>query len=203
MRRPYFSEVRYLDPATVDGDRAPWMKDAPRRRVQGARHLAAEDHSLALAARELVRIPLGVLRQEPHVGEKLAHPLGALGAVGDDPVDGERLPDDLAHRHPRIERAVRILEDHLHLPSDRAQRVLVERREVAALEEDLTAGRPLELQDAASGGGLAAPGLAHEPEGLAPPDLEAHAVDGADEAGSTPEETAADLEMLHQVADLE
>src|SRR4030095_11719653 len=125
-----------------------------------------------------------------------------MRAVGDDAVNCQRLVVYVAHRHPRIERAVRILEDHLHLAPDRTQRVLGERREVAPLEEDLTAGRPLELQDAAPGGRLPAPGLAHEPERLAPADLEAHAVDGADE-GPAREEPAADLEMLHQIADLE
>ena len=185
------------------------------RHVQRRHRLIADDQrwldgerprdpdALALTARELVRIAVRVLRQESHVGQQLAHAPGALRAVADDAVNGQRLGDDLPDRHPRIQRAVRILEDHLHLATDRTQRVLVERRQVASLEEDLTAGRPLELQDASAGRRLAAPGLADEPEGLAAADLEAHAVDGTDEAASAPEQSAADLEVFHQIRDLQ
>src|SRR5215475_4323168 len=143
-----------------------------------------------------------MLGQEAHVGQELAHTPGALRAVADDAVHGQRLGDDLAHRHPRIQGAVRILEDHLHPPADRPERVLVERRQVATLEENLPAGRPLELQDAPTRRRLAAARLAHEPERLAAPDLEAHAVDGANEAGPAPEQPAAHLKMLHEVGDL-
>src|SRR5262249_58868046 len=111
--------------------------------------------------------------------------------------------DDLPDGHARIERAVGILEDHLHLATNRAERVVVEGREIPPLKHDLAAGRPLELQDTAARRRLAASGLTHEPERLAAPDLEAHPVDGAHDTGAPAEQAAADLEVLDQIPDLQ
>ena len=123
--------------------------------------------------------------------------------LGDDPVDAQGLGDDLADGHPRVERAVRILEDDLDPPPHRPQLDLSELRQVAALEDHLAAGRPLELEDAAARGRLAAAGLTHEPEGLAPANGEADAVHRLDHAGRAAEQAAADLEMLDEIAHLE
>ncbi len=76
---------------------------------------------LALATRELVRIA-------PSRAGAGARPAPAAGAPGppapprrsDDAVDVERLLDDLPDGHPRVQRAVRILEDHLHPAPHRA-----------------------------------------------------------------------------------
>src|SRR3972149_1632934 len=55
--------------------------------------------------------------------------------------------------------------------------------------EDLFAARgPLELEDAAAGRGLPAPGFPHQPEGLPPPDRKAHAVHRPDPAEGLPED---------------
>src|SRR2546422_4230122 len=162
-----------------------------------------DPHPLALPTRELMRIPVGVLREQAHVRQDLAHPLGAPATLGDDPMHGQRLGDDLAHRHPRIERAVRVLEDHLHLAADRPQIVVAEKREIASLEHDLAVRRTFELEDAPAGGGLAAPRLADEPERLSPADPEAHAVHGADQAAPAAEESAPHPEVLHQIPDLQ
>ena len=51
MRGPDLSQVGHLDPAAVDRDRATGMEHAARRRVERARHLAAEHHALALGLR--------------------------------------------------------------------------------------------------------------------------------------------------------
>src|SRR5262249_8058000 len=144
--------------------------------------------ALALAARKLMRVAVRVLRQEPDVGQELADPPGPLRPVPDDAVHGQRLGDDLPDGHSRGEGAVWGLKGHLHAAPDRAERILVESREVAALEDDVAAGRPLELQDAAPGGRLAAPGFADQAECLSPADLEAHVVDGAHEPGPAAEE---------------
>ena len=55
--------------------------------------------------------------------------------------------------------------------------------EPAPLEEDLAAGGGLEAHHDAGGRGLAAPGLAHQAEGLAAPDGQRHVVDGVDRVG--------------------
>src|SRR6266496_1268350 len=183
------------------------------RDVQGRDRLVADDegrlhgerardaHPLALAPRELVRIALRHGGQEARVTEKLLDARLAGRAVGDDAVDGQGLGDHLAHRHARVERAVRVLEDDLHLPAYRAELGGRRGRQVLALEKDRTAGRLLELEDAPARGGLAAAGLAHEAEGLAPAYRERHVVHRLDDATPAAEKAARDLEVLGQVAD--
>jgi hypothetical protein len=52
-------------------------------------------------------------------------------------VDGQALADDGAHRHARVQRGVRVLEDDLHVARQRTQLVLAHGRDVAALEPHL------------------------------------------------------------------
>src|SRR5262249_44669405 len=85
--------------------------------------------------------------------------------------------DDVADLHARIERAVRVLEDHLDAPPQRLQLPVREAREVDAVVDDFAGGRPLQQQDAAAGRGLAPAALADEAEGLAAPQGEVDAVD--------------------------
>src|SRR5439155_1057906 len=84
---------------------------------------ARDAHALALAARELVRIAPGHGREQAGVAEQLLDPRLPGRAVGDDAVHGQRLGDDLSHGHSRVERAVGVLEDDLHLASYRARLV--------------------------------------------------------------------------------
>ena len=74
--------------------------------------------ALALTAGELVREPVHVFGVEPDERHQLldAIDLFALAQL----VDLERLTDDRADRHPRIQRRVRILEHELHLLTERA-----------------------------------------------------------------------------------
>ncbi len=74
---------------------------------------------LALAAGELGREPVVVLRVEADQLHDLLHPAFAVGAAGDT-VDGERVADDGPHPPLRVERAVGVLEDHLHLATQRS-----------------------------------------------------------------------------------
>ena len=94
-----------------------------------------------------------------------------------------------------------ILEDHLHTPSQRPQLGLIELRDVLAVEVDGSLGRLVEADDRASDGGLAAAGLADEPDGLALLDRQGDVVDRADVSHVPVENEAAldreiDLEML-------
>lgn len=57
-------------------------------------------------------------------------PLPALGQV----VDVKRLTDDVAHRLPRVERRIRVLEDHRHLAAPRPQRPALKLGDVLTLE---------------------------------------------------------------------
>src|SRR5262249_23131225 len=91
----------------------------------------------------------------------------------------------------------------LHAAAHRTQLGIREAAEVTALEDHLPARRPLELQDAAAGGGLAAAGLAHEAERLASPQREADPVHRPHGTGAAPEQPAADREVLDEIAHLE
>src|SRR5688500_7044447 len=104
----------------------------------------------------------------------------------------ERLRQDLADRHARVEGRVRVLEDHLHVAPEPAQLLRRVRGEIGAFEDDLAAGGPLELQDAAPGRGLAAAGLADQAERLAAAQREADAVARAHRARRALEEAPAD-----------
>ena len=73
-------------------------------------------------------------------------------------------------------------------------------RELVAVEHDRPGGRLDEAQDQPPDGRLAAARLADQPERLAAPDLEAHAVDGLDLADRALQDPAADREVLDEVA---
>ena len=100
------------------------------RDVEGRDGLVADDQlrvdrerpgdadPLALAARELVREAVVVLRVEPDDLEQLLHPALALGGRAD-PVDVERLGDDEPDPLARVQRRVRVLEHHHHLAPQR------------------------------------------------------------------------------------
>ena len=72
------------------------------------------------------------------------------------------------------------------------------------MEDDLAAGRLVELQDRAAGRGLAAAGLADQAERLALLDLEGDAVDGLDRADLALEDDALGEREVHdQVVDFQ
>ena len=76
--------------------------------------------------------------READLRQQLAHALARACRSGSSCGRSMRLGDDVADRHARIERAVRVLEDHLDAPAQRAQRS--PRRacvEVDAVEQDL------------------------------------------------------------------
>src|ERR1700727_2296338 len=119
------------------------------------------------------------------------------------PWAGGRRATEGADAAPRVQRAVGVLEDHLdlapHLPQGPGRQV----GDVLAVEDDLPAGDGLQPGDAAGQGGLAAAGLAPQPEGLPVADLEADAVDGVHEpvlAGQ--HRGAADGEVLDDAGQL-
>ena len=100
-------------------------------------------------------------------------------ALARDAVDRERLADDRADRLARVERRVRVLEDHLHLAPQRAQ--LRARRGAMSLAVEARSRRDVgssRRSQQARGRRLAAARLADEPERLARGDVERHAVDG-------------------------
>ena len=112
----------------------------------------------------------------------------------------ERLGDDLAHRHARVERAVGVLEDHLHPAAHRAQLGVVERRRGPAPRRG--PGRWSAARAAGCSGRwwscrsrTRRRGPSVSPRRI----VEADAVDRLDDAGPAAEQAAADREVLDQV----
>ena len=116
----------------------------------------------------------------------------------------QRLVQDLAHGHARIERGIGVLKNDLHVPAQTAQFVLVEVGDLLALEAHRARRRVHQAQDQASGGRLAAAGFADQRQRLAAGDLEADVLDGAHQADDlAADEAAADRKMLDQAIDLQ
>ena len=124
--------------------------------------------ALALAARELVRVAVDVLGVEADQLEQLLHPGLLLALV--QAVHAQRRADRIvADRVPRVERGVRVLEDHLHVAADGAQLVLLAgaRCRVPSNSIDAAGGLVSSRVTSRDGRRLAAAGLPDEAEGLA------------------------------------
>ena len=134
--------------------------------------------------------------------EQPAHAV-ALLLPARDAVDGERLADDRAGGHSRVERGVGVLENDLHVPPLPPQFVRREFEKVPAPERDLPAGRLDQAQDATAGGGLAAAAFADQAEGVLAAQGERDSVHGLDPALHAAEEALADGEVLFQALDSE
>src|SRR5713226_9738167 len=74
---------------------------------------------------------------------------------------------------------------------------------VLAAQHDTAGGGLDQLQHGLADGRLAAARFAHQPQGLALADGEAHAVDRPHLANAALQEAALDREMFHEVLDLE
>ena len=96
---------------------------------------------------------------------------------------------------------VRVLEDDLHAPPVRLQGGPGQRVMSVAVELDRPGRRLDEPQDEPADRRLAAARLADEPERLAPPDLEADAVDRLDRGDRPLQDPAPDREVLDEVPD--
>ena len=117
-----------------------------------------------------MRVAVEVLRAEPdHLQQP--HGGGAARHVGADAVDDERLGQDVADRHARVERRVGVLEDVLDLPPDRLHLPQVELQEVgrvaAVVEDDLALVHRHGAHDRLADRGLARPGFADQAEAFA------------------------------------
>src|SRR5262249_51621457 len=104
--------------------------------------------ALALAARELVGIAVAHRRVEADLPQHLTdHRVPLLGRAAD-AMDRQPLSHDLADRLTRGQRAIRILEDDLHLAPEGPEGVGAEALKLAALELDpsVTPEEPEERQ---------------------------------------------------------
>ena len=148
-------------------------------RIQGQG--PCEPDSLALPTRELVGIAVGGIARKPDHAEQLLHALSDPASLRDI-VGAQRLPHDAPDRMPRVQRRVRILEDHLHPSANGPELGVGHGRDVDPVEHDSSRRRLVEPQDRPTERRLATPGLPHEPERLAPLDRQRDTVDRLDVA---------------------
>src|SRR5262245_57897300 len=163
---------------------------------------AGEADALALSARELVRVAVDVPRIETDLLERLLHPLDPLGLLPD-AVDGQAFGHDRADGHPRIERAVGVLEDDLEIAPVAAHLFGRQREQVRAVVPDGSRGGLDEPEEGAPGGGLAAAAFADEAQRFARRDLERDVVHGADVGHDPREHPFLDGKVFLQVADFD
>src|SRR5439155_13453930 len=92
-------------------------------------------------------------------------------------MDDERLLDNLPRAHARVQRRIRILKHNLHVAPRFAHAPSRERQHVLASKPHRARGGLDEPQQTTSRRGLAAAGLADQPEHLTLLDAETHLVD--------------------------
>lgn len=141
---------------------------------------SGDPDALSLPTGELVREAGGVRRFESDLGEQFGNPPGHGGAVR--ALGAQRLGDDVADRHPRVEAGHRVLEDDLDPAAQRLAVGLGQSVEGPSEELDVPAFGADEVQQFEEGGGLAGSGLPDERECFTGPDGEVHAVDRVDGA---------------------
>src|SRR5205085_4020379 len=167
------------------------------------RERAGDADALTLAAAEFVRVTLRVRGIETHIRQQALHTSPASIRVARQTVDVQRLADNLAGGHPRIQRTVGILKNHLEFPAPSAQRGAVQGGEVLALEENPARGRCDQTNDRASQRGLAATTFADQADSFARLDEEADVVHGPHEVFGPAEDTVLHGEADPKVADFE
>src|SRR6185369_8756971 len=129
-----------------------------------------------------VRVTVHVIRIKPDASQQCGHAIAAftLRALM---MNYERLANDVADLHARIQRGVRILKNDLHLAPGLAQFFFVERENVSTFEVDVTRSRFNQTQQAAPDCRLAATRFTNETQRLTSKDLKRHAIDRAHYVG--------------------
>src|SRR6059036_3354593 len=137
---------------------------------------------LPLTAAQLVRIPVHEVRRRRELGmlERLGNQILPILEGIRHAVNRQRLRDRIHHGEARVERFVRILEDHLYAATEVLQRPSLQRGDVVAVEQELAFRGLFEFHEEATRGRLPAARLSDDPEDLAPLDREVDPVDGVD-----------------------
>ena len=134
------------------------------------RERAGDADPLALAAGKAVRIAVEEARVEPDEPHQLLRHLRPVVGIAD-LMDHERLAQDVEHRHPRAERAERVLENVLDAPAEAHQRLAIGLDDVdhrpAIVEQHLPAIGLERAHDHLRQRRLAAAAFADEAEALA------------------------------------
>src|SRR5262249_33994315 len=169
-------------------------------RVESER--AGDADALALAAGKLVRKRVHELRPQANALEQRRYALALLLGPAD-AVDDQRLAHDLTCRHPRGERRVGVLVDHLQALAIGRNGLGIEAGDVHAVDADGARGRLEQLQERASHRRLAASRFADKAKCLARIDVERDAVHGMYLARDAREQALDDREALLEVLNLQ
>src|SRR5207247_642698 len=108
--------------------------------------------------------------------EQSCHPFTSRLPVCGKSVDIQCLANTVLDGHARVERTVRVLENHLELAAQRPQFGTVQPSDVFAFEEELASGRLDEPDDGAAQGGLAAAALPHQAHRFTRRNLKTHII---------------------------
>ncbi|MNS62631.1 hypothetical protein D3C72_957000 [compost metagenome] len=128
-------------------------------RIQRQRPRNAD--TLALPARKLMRIAVDHFRHQPALFHQPAHPFLGRLALGH-PVDQQGFHDRITHRHARVQRCKRVLENELDMLPQRLHRATAQRADVLAVELDRAALALHQLQQRPTRCRLAAARLTHQ-----------------------------------------
>ena len=164
------------------------------------RERAGDADALALPAGELMREARHLRGGKPDQLEQLGDALAASGLR--QPVNLQRLADDVPRRHARIERGERILKDDLHLAPVRPQLALAQMRDVTAADLDGPGGRLDQAEHGPGQGRFPAAAFADEPEGLAARNREAHPVERQHLPHGPAQQALLHREMFLEILDL-
>jgi hypothetical protein len=166
------------------------------------RQCPGNDDALALPARELVGKPGRLIGAQAHLLKQLSHAPGALVARHD-AVEHQRLGEDLADRHARIEGGEGVLKDDLHLAPKRPQAALGEVRDVFTVDPHPALIGGYQPHGKAPQGGLATARFTDQSQRLAGLQGQGYAVDGLGGGARPAEERALHHELLAHVIHLE
>ncbi|MNX96973.1 hypothetical protein D3C86_1293190 [compost metagenome] len=128
-----------------------------------------------LPARELMRKAAQHGGVHAHAHEHVFH-VGLLGALLDHAVHHGGLADNIEHAQPGVQGRIRVLENHLDGELLLAALVRRQAVQIHAAPESLPLGQRMEPHRHAAQRGLAAAGLAHQPDHLARADRQVHAI---------------------------
>ena len=132
-----------------------------------------------------MRKPVTKGRVQADLAHDLGHQFFFFAFCFGQPMHAQGPRDDFADAHMRVERGVRVLEDHLHVPPQAAHIASALRAQINATERDLPRRRRVEIQNGAPGGRLATTAFTDQTQSLALHDVESdavHRLDGADDA---------------------
>jgi hypothetical protein len=141
---------------------------------------SGDSNPLTLATGKLVRVAIHGIGPKPHPLEQARDARFLIRSSLGQPMDANRLADDLANRHPWIQAGIRILKDDLHSAPQGAKLSLRATGDQLTVKNHPAKRRLDEAKHEAAERALAATALTDKAHCLAPADHNRYAVDGAD-----------------------